>query len=91
MENTSFAYLEAKEKVWAAYLDYCSNEQIIEEGFNPNNKDFYISFESGIKISCALGEQVKYFGYDENTNEKISFSSYIELIYHLGINYQLEN
>jgi hypothetical protein len=93
MENTSFAYLEAKgkSKVWNAYADYCSGEYIMEEGFNPNSGYVYIALESGIQIACLLGQEVEYFGYDHRKDEEVSFYSYDELIYHLSTAWEIEN
>ena len=56
------AYCEAKglSKVFRAYADNCSREDIMEVGFNPNSGYVYITLENGISICSMLGQDVKY-------------------------------
>jgi hypothetical protein len=79
--QTSFAYLEAvgKSKVWAAYAENFSNEEIIEEGFNPNSGYFYIALENGIQIASMLGKNAEYIVWDSENGDESFFDSYDEL------------
>jgi len=82
MKNqNSFAYLEAKgkSKVWAAYADNCSGEEIMEEGFNINSGYVYIALENGITIASSFGQDVEFMAYDFDTDEEVSFYSFNEL------------
>jgi hypothetical protein len=90
MKNTSFAYLEAKgkSKIWAAYAEFCSGEEIMEEGFNVNSGYVYLALENGIQIACAFGQEVEFFGYDHYTEKEVCFYSFYELIEHLERDYQ---
>lgn len=76
MQN-SFAYLDAKSKavVWAAYAEYFSCEEIMEEGFNINTGYVYIALENGITIASAFGKEVEYIVYDEETGQEDFLSS----------------
>ncbi len=53
------AYLEAKglSKVWEAYYQNCSKEDIMEIGFNANSGYVYIALERGISIGSAFGQE----------------------------------
>jgi hypothetical protein len=79
MKNqTSFAYLEAvgKSKVWMAYAEHFSSEEILEEGFNPNSGYVYIALESGVSIASLLGGDVEYIVYDND--EELFLESFEE-------------
>lgn len=90
--QNSFAYLEAKgkSKIWAAYAEYCSGEEIMEEGFNVNSGYVYLALENGIQIASAFGQEVEFYGYDRYTDEEIFFYSYEELIEHLERDHEEE-
>jgi hypothetical protein len=80
MEN-SFAYLESigKSKVWKAYADNFANEDILEEGFNPNSGYVYIALENGVTIGSCVGNDVEFIIYDDQQDEELFFDSYTEL------------
>ena len=60
------AYCEAKgvSKVFEAYADNCSREDIMEVGFNANSGYVYIALENGISICSMLGQDVEYLVTD---------------------------
>jgi hypothetical protein len=80
MEN-SFAYLESigKSKVWKAYADNFANEDILEEGFNPNSGYVYIALENGITICSCVGQEVEYIVFDNETENELILDNYEEL------------
>jgi hypothetical protein len=80
MEN-SFAYLESigKSKVWKAYADNFANEDIMEEGFNPNSGYVYIALENGITIGSCVGQEVEYIVFDNETENELILDNYEEL------------
>jgi hypothetical protein len=80
MEN-SFAYLESigKSKVWKAYADNFANEDIFEEGFNPNSGYVYIALENGVTIGSCVGNDVEFIVYDDQQDEELFLDSYTEL------------
>jgi hypothetical protein len=80
MEN-SFAYLESigKSKVWKAYADNFANEDIMEEGFNPNSGYVYIALENGITIGSCVGHEVEYIVFDNETENELILDNYEEL------------
>jgi hypothetical protein len=80
MEN-SFAYLESigKSKVWKAYADNFANEDILEEGFNPNSGYVYIALENGVTIGSCVGNDVEFIVYDDQQDEELFLDSYTEL------------
>jgi hypothetical protein len=80
MEN-SFAYLESigKSKVWKAYADNFANEDILEEGFNPNSGYIYIALENGITIGSCVGQDVEYIVFDNETENELILDNYEEL------------
>lgn len=81
MKNTSVAYLEAKgkSKIWAAYANHFSGEDIMEEGFNIDSGYVYLALENGITIGSSFAQDVVYFIYDHESDEEIEFDSYEEL------------
>jgi hypothetical protein len=80
--QNSFAYLEAKgkSKVWMAYAEYFSGDEIMEEGFNHYSGYVYIALESGIQIASMLGQDVEYIGYNHETDEEQIFDNYEDLM-----------
>lgn len=78
--QNSFAYLEAKgkSKVWEAYAENCSGEEIMEEGFNPNSGYVYLALENGITIASSFGQEVDFIFYDFDTDEELFFNSFEE-------------
>jgi hypothetical protein len=80
MEN-SFAYLESigKSKVWKAYADNFANEDILEEGFNPNSGYVYIALENGISIASCVGQDVEYIVFDNETENELILDNFEEL------------
>ena len=79
--QTSFAYLEAKgkSKVWAAYAENCSGEEIMEEGFNINSGYVYLALENGFTIASSFGQDVEFIVNDFESGEEIFFDSFEEM------------
>jgi hypothetical protein len=81
-------YCEAKglSKVFDAYAEYCSSEEIMEIGFNQYSGYVYIHLENSICICSMLGQDVEYFSYNnENDNEMVA-DTYDEAIDNLNKN-----
>jgi hypothetical protein len=84
MENSSFAYLDAKSKsiVWNAYAEHFAGEEIQGEGFNTNSGYVYIALENGVTIASAFGQPVDFFIYDNETDQELEFNCIEELQEH---------
>ena len=81
MKNqTSFAYLEAfgKSKVWMAYAEHFANEEILEEGFNPNSGYVYLTLDN-VTIASAFGQPVEYIVFDFEEGQEMFLYSIDEL------------
>jgi hypothetical protein len=81
MKNqTSFAYLEAvgKSKVWMAYAENFANEEILEEGFNPNSGYVYITLEN-VTIASSFAQPVEYIVFDFEEGQEMFIYSIDEL------------
>ncbi len=74
------AYCEAKglSKVFGAYADNCSREDIIEVGFNPNSGYVYMALENGISICSMLGQDVEYLVTDFEDGTEYFLDTYEE-------------
>lgn len=66
------AYLEARSlaRVWEAYAENCSREDITEIGFNDQTGYVYIALEFGIDIISKFGQDVEYLVTDFETGEE---------------------
>lgn len=76
----SIAYCEAKglSKVFMAYANQCSREDIMEIGFNPNSGYVYIALKDGISICSNMGQQVEFLVTDSNNGEETFYDTYEE-------------
>jgi hypothetical protein len=76
------AYCEAMglSKVWKAYADECSREDIMQVGFNENSGYVYIALENGVTIGSCMGQDVEYITTDFETGEETFYNSYQEAI-----------
>ena len=76
----SIAYCEAKgfSKIFMAYANECSREEIMEIGFNPNSGYVYIALEDGISICSNLGRAVEFLVTDFNNGEETFYETYEE-------------
>ena len=74
------AYCEAKglSKVFGAYADNCSREDIMEVGFNANSGYVYIALENGISICSMLGQDVEYLVTDFEDGTEYFLETYEE-------------
>ena len=75
-------YCEAQglAKVFQAYADHSTNEEIMDEGigFNENSGYVYIALENGICIASCLGQDVVYIMTNFDTGHEEFFDSYEE-------------
>ena len=65
-------------KVFKAYANECTGEEIMEVGFNPNSGYVYIALENGIQIASMLGENPEYIVTDFNSGEEKFYETYKE-------------
>lgn len=74
------AYCEAMglSKVWKAYAEECSREDIMQVGFNANSGYVYIALENGVTIGSCMGQDVEYIVSGEE--EEKFFDSYYEAV-----------
>ncbi len=72
------AYCEAMglSKVFKAYAENCSREEIMEVGFNDNSGYVYIALENGISIGSCMGQGVEFIVTDFKTGEEFFLESY---------------
>ena len=79
------AYLEAKglSKVWEAYAEECSSEEIMEVGFNPNSGYVYIALENGIQICSSFGQSVEYITFDPTGENEMFFDNFQDIVEYL--------
>ena len=78
----SIAYCEAKgfSKVFMAYANQCSREDIMEIGFNPNSGYVYIALENGISICSCMGHQVDFLVTNFYNGEETFYDTYKEAL-----------
>jgi hypothetical protein len=83
--HSSYGYSDAMSKsiVWAAYAEYFSGEEIMDEGFNINSGYVYLALEMGVTIASAFGQDVEFIVYDNDTEEEKFFSTFEELSFYL--------
>jgi hypothetical protein len=78
------AYCEAMgiSKVFAAYAENCTREDIMYSGvgFNPNSGYVYIALENGVTICSMLGNDVEYLVTNFDTGNEYFFDTYEEAI-----------
>lgn len=78
--SESIAYCEAKgfSRVFMAYANECSREDIMEIGFNPNSGYVYIALENGISICSNMGQKVEFLVTNFNNGEETFYDTYKE-------------
>lgn len=83
----SIAYCEAKgfSKVFMAYANQCSREDIMEIGFNPNSGYVYIALEDGISICSNMGQQVEFLVTNFRNGEETVYDTYEEALKHESV------
>lgn len=76
------AYCEAMglSKVFKAYAENCSREDIMEVGFNANSGYVYIALENGIQIACCMGQDVEFIVTEFETGEEFFLETYDEAV-----------
>ena len=67
-------------KVFMAYAENCTNEEIMYSGvgFNPNSGYVYIALENGISICSMLGQEVEYLVTNFDNGQENFYSTYYE-------------
>lgn len=85
--GNSIAYCEAKgfSKVFMAYANECSREEIMEVGFNPNSGYVYIALENGISICSHLGREVEFLVTNFYNGEETFYDTYKEALEHESV------
>ena len=83
----SIAYCEAKgfSRVFMAYANQCSREEIMEIGFNPNSGYVYIALEDGISICSNMGQQVEFLVTNFYNGEETFYDTYEEALEHESV------
>jgi len=80
LSSPKFCEAKGLSKVWGAYAENCSGEDITEVGFNSNSGYVYMSLENGVQICSMLGRDVEYLVTDFETGEEKFFEEYEEAI-----------
>ena len=80
LSQPAFCEAQGLSKVWEAYANNCSREDIMEVGFNPNSGYVYIALENGISICSMLGRKVEYLVTDMENGEEYFFDEYDEAL-----------
>jgi hypothetical protein len=80
LENPAYCEAMGLSKVWKAYADECSREDIMQVGFNENSGYVYIALENGITIGSCVGQDVEYITTNFETGEETFYNSYQEAI-----------
>lgn len=83
--SESICYLEAVglSKVFAAYAENATEEEINSIGFNKNSGYIYIYLENGLTICSCLGNEVEYLVCNLETEEEEFYTNYNEAINNL--------
>ena len=78
--NENIAYCEAMgfALCFASYAKNCSQESILEIGFNPNSGYVYIALENGITICSAFANVVEFLVIDALTYNEEFYETYEE-------------
>jgi hypothetical protein len=85
--SESIAHCEAKgfSRVFMAYANECSREDIMEIGFNPNSGYVYIALENGISICSNMGQSVEFLVTNFNNGEETFYDTYEEALEHESV------
>ena len=78
LNNPSYCEAMGLSKVFKAYAEECSREDIMIVGFNAYSGYVYIVLESGINVCCCINQEVEYLVTDFETGEEHFFNSYEE-------------
>lgn len=82
LENPAFCEAMGLSRVFEAYANECSREDIMEVGFNHNSGYVYIALENGISICSMLGQRVEFLVTDFDSGEELFFDNYTQAINH---------
>jgi len=78
LENPSYCEAKGLSKVFEAYANVRSREDIMEVGFNKNSGYVYIALENGISIGSLLGDDVEYLVTDFEDGTEYFLDTYKE-------------
>lgn len=80
LESPAFCEAMGLSKVFKAYAENCSREDILEVGFNANSGYVYIALENGISIGSCMGQDVDFIVTDFETGEEFFLETYDEAV-----------
>ena len=80
--DTTIAYAEAMglSKVFEAYAEESTGEDIMAIGFNEYSGLVYIALDNGISIISELGNEAEFIVLDIDTDEEMLFNTYQEAL-----------
>lgn len=78
LENPALLEAKGLAKVWKAYANNCSREDIFEVGFNQYSGYVYIALEYGITLASAFGQDVEFLVTDNENGEEFFLDTYEE-------------
>ena len=79
-ENISFCEAQGLAKIFQAYADNCSGDDIMAVGFNANSGYTYIALENGISICSMLGSEAEFLVTNFEDGEETFFDSFEEAV-----------
>jgi hypothetical protein len=78
LENPKYCEAKGLSKVFEAYANELSREDIMEVGFNKDSGYVYIALENGISIGSLLGNDVEYLVTDFEDGTEYFLDTYKE-------------
>jgi hypothetical protein len=78
LENPAYCEAKGLSKVFEAYANELSREDIMEVGFNKDSGYVYIALENGISIGSLLGNDVEYLVTDFEDGTEYFLDTYKE-------------
>jgi hypothetical protein len=78
LENPAYCEAMGLSKVWKAYAEECSREDIMQVGFNENSGYVYIALENGVTIGSCMGQDVEFIVSTDK--EELFFDTYYAAI-----------
>jgi len=78
LENPAYCEAKGLSKVFEAYANELSREDIMEVGFNKDSGYVYIALENGISIGSLLGNGVEYLVTDFEDGTEYFLDTYKE-------------
>lgn len=81
-DTIAFCEAQGLSKVFKAYANNCTREEITEVGFNPHSGYVYIALENGIQIASILGEEAEYIITSWLTGKEAFLETYEDALNH---------